>query len=206
MLSSPHSRLTVFALFAVVAVLLLPLAACAPPPEPEPEPEPEREPVRVENAALGLAYMDLTDGWEVAENEGETLKLRRTDEAGAELRLEVEQEQRAGVNLVKQVNDWKAEYDSRPQGSFLGQAELKSQFGTTFTVRGRYEEEGQLWEERRILTLYPGANRTLSMIYRHAPPEGEPTPDEAKLAAQERANQMFAQMGLLEAYTPTSSE
>jgi hypothetical protein len=188
--------------FALLSTLLL-LAACS---QPAPEPEPEPEPVRVENASLGLAYSDLGEGWEVAENAENALKLRRTGEGGGELWIEVAPERRAGVNLYKEVNDWKAQYEAMEGGTFHGQVELGSQFGTTFSVRGRFTAEGQRWEERRILTLYPGANRTLSLIYRYPAPGDDPNSDEERLATQERTNQMFEQMGLLGAFTPAEGE
>ena len=194
-----HPSLTLL----TTALLLALTTACQAPPEPEPEPAPE--PVRVENASSGLTYTDLATGWEVAENGDNALKLRRTAEEGGELWIEVAPEKRAGVNLYKEVNDWKAKYEAMEGGSFHGQVELGSQFGTTFSVRGRFEEAGQKWEERRILTLYPGANRTLSLIYRYPALGDDPDSDEERLATQERTNQMFEQMGLLQALTPEES-
>jgi len=181
------------------ALLLMLTAACGTPEPPAPEPTPE--PVRVENPSLGLVYTDLMAGWEVAENGDGVLKLRRAGDEGGAMWVEVAPDQRAGVNLYKEVNDWKAKYEAMEGGTFHGQVELGSQFGTTFSVRGRFTEGDQKWEERRILTLYPGANRTLSLIYRYPAPGDDPNSDAERLVTQERTNQMFEQMGLLQALT-----
>lgn len=159
-----------------IAALLL-AAGCGPEQEDTTAGIPSGEVERVENPALGIALVGpQAAGFDVVTNEGETLVLIRPalgERAEARLTYEVGPPQTAGVNLVEAVKLQQAEIESRPEGDFLGQVELMSQFGTAFSTRGRYAGgDGREMEEIKIFTIHPSGDRMLSVTYRYPPTAG----------------------------------
>ena len=172
------STLTPRALFApVLATLLtLGLVACqGPSSEPTPEEKPAPTLPRIESPDLGIAIGALPAVWTVETNQGSELRLAHHDADGTadgELWFEVRKPAIGGVNLVDMIKEAQASYESMPQGSFHGQVELGTQFGTAFSVRGRFEQDGQLMEERQIFSVHPDdRDKALVMVYRY--PAGE---------------------------------
>lgn len=132
---------------------------------------------RIENGALGLALARVPAGFEVAHNEGEELVLERSaeDDAGV-VTFELGPLTAAGVNLVDRVWEEKERVEGLPGGDYRGQNELGGvPLGTTFTSRGRFEnEEGETVEEYRALLVHPTQNRVLIVDYEYpVPPPAE---------------------------------
>jgi hypothetical protein len=180
-------------LLAALAVPLL-VAACGPQQEDTTTAVPSVEPERIENAVLGIALAGPQEaGFEVGTNEGETLVLVRRaqgEEAEATLTYQVSPPQNAGVNLVEAVKLQKAEIESRPDGHFLGQVELMSQFGSAFSTRGRYAgDDGRETEEIKVFAVHPSGDRLLSLTYRYPVTAG---------GSKERSQQAMAALGLVE--------
>lgn len=177
-----------------LAVLLL-AAGCGPGQEDTTIAVEPAEPERIESPALGIALVGpQVAGFDVVTHEGEELVLVRHaqgEQAEATLSYEVTPPQQAGINLVEAVNQQKADVESRPEGQFLGQVELMSQFGTAYSTRGRYVgEDGAEMEEIRIFTIHPAGDRMLSLTYRYPPNAG---------ATKERMDQAMGALGLVEA-------
>lgn len=175
-------RPTALSLCALLALAGLSVACQKPAPEPPSAPAS----TRVESLELGLALANVPEGFKVLDSA--SLRLGRTDDQTGELWVEVGPSTPTGINMVQVVRDWEDQYKAMPEGQFLGQLELGSQFGTTFTVRGRYSKDGLTMEERRIFTVYPGGDRLVTMVYSY--PAGEDT--------KVRSDQMFAVFGELE--------
>ena len=135
-------RAVLRALPALAAALHLAAAGCAAKPEDAAGPAPAAEVSRLENAVLGIALAGWEEaGLDLVTNEGETLVLvrpARGEQAEATLTYQASPPQTAGVNLVEAVKQQQAEIESRPDGDFLGQVELMSQFGSAYSTRGRY--------------------------------------------------------------------
>lgn len=160
---------------ALALPLLLAAGACEPAEEGAGEGEAARGP-RVENEELGIALAHLPAGFEVVENEGDTLALGRIGDDPARLTVELGPLQQAGVNLVDRVWEEKARIESLPEGVYRGQNELGGvPIGTTFTSRGRFvNEEGERVEEYRALAVHPTQNRVLILDYEYpVHPPGE---------------------------------
>lgn len=129
---------------------------------------------RVENEALGIALAGVPAGFEVETNEGEELVLVRTEDEGR-LSFEMTPIQSAGVNLQARVWEEKERVEGMPGGQYRGQNELGGvALGTTYTSRGRFENEaGETVEEYRALLVHPTENRMLIVDYEYpAPPPG----------------------------------
>lgn len=137
----------------------------------------EKAPVlpRVESPELGIAIGAVPAEFEVVDAESPEIRLRHHDAEGntdGELWLETRAPTVGGVNLVDMIKSAKAAYEALPGGTFHGQIELGTQFGTAFSVRGRFEENGQLMEERQIFSVHPDdRDKALVMVYRY--PAGE---------------------------------
>ncbi len=175
-----------------LSISTLVLSACA---KPEPPPAPAAEPrPRVENATLGVAIAALPAAFELVTNDGQTLTLRKVGGEG-EVRVEMKAPELGGVNLVDETRTWETEYAARPEGKFFGQAELGTQFGVAYTVRGSYLEAGQKREERRVYSVHPSGKHILTMAYTY--PEGN--------NPKERAEELFALFAELEALGPAAS-
>lgn len=163
---------------ALLLVLVLPLAlACAPGGE---EGEATGEDAaaeapageRVESGGLGVALAAVPAGFEVETNEGEELVLVNTEDGGT-LSFVMTPLQSAGVNLQARVWEEKERIEGMPNGVYRGQNELGGvPLGTTYTSRGRFENEaGEAVEEYRALLVHPTQNRTLILDYEYPVPE-----------------------------------
>ena len=160
-------------LLAAIALIAV-LAACQ-----KSAPEPAHEPVRIENAALGLAIAALPEPFVVVINQGESFDLSAAvEDAGGELSegrasIQVGPTEHA-VNLVEAAKAAKAEIEALPGGQFFGNRELIVPSGTAYTARGSYQRDGATVEEVRVLGLHPGDNRRmLTVIYNYPPGETE---------------------------------
>jgi hypothetical protein len=182
--------LSVFPL-GVMTLAALTLVACQPAQETaDSAPAPEREPVRVENADLGVAVADLDSFFQVSSTDGATIVLRSADPAVAgELTISAAEPKAAGgVNLVAAIEEHKASVEARG-GEFKGQRELGGPLGTAFYSRGHYTaEDGTPTEETKIHTVHPHGDRVLHLTYVY--PQGEDS-------AQRIQDQLFAVLGEL---------
>lgn len=155
-------------LFVLTALALIAAGCGGPAPVPEPA-----APQRVENSSLGVALASIPEGFRLEANaEGEEARIvlvRKPELPPGTAVVEVGPEQRAGVNLVAEVNTQKAHIESLPEGNFQGQTELMGPTGTAYLTRGRYRgETGAEIEEMRVLTLhpsYPEVKRLLTLTY-----------------------------------------
>ena len=151
-------------LATLIALALL--AACqssSPPPEVE-----DLGPIRIENAALGLAIADLPSIFALSTNSGDSLELQRTgEEIEGALWIELETVTDDSVNLVEIVNGQRKIYEALPGGSFSGSRELMLPDGRPgYYSRGRFLEADTEVEEFRIFALHPLENRLLTVFYR----------------------------------------
>jgi len=119
---------------------------------------------RIENPTLGIAIGAVPAAFKVESQEGEEIRLRRAEGEG-EITIFQEFPEVGGVNLVQMVRTWKEKYQTMPEGKFLGQVELTTQFGPAYTVRGSYQEDGVPREERRIFCLHPDGDKVLTLAY-----------------------------------------
>lgn len=175
----------------VLAVLLLAIACSSQ------KPQPTQPSTRVESPGMGIALATVPRGFEVAENEGDVLRLDRTSgDRGGTLTIQADPVQQSGVNLVDAVNEQKTHIESLPDGKYLGNVELMGPTGTAFSTRGRYMDNGQEMEEVRLLTVHPSQNRLLSIIYRY--PAGGDT--------KERIEQAMEVLGEIGPLTPPGGE
>ena len=187
----------------VLTFVALTFVACQPAQEGgDSEATVEREPVRVENAELGVAIADLDSFFQVSSTDGATIVLRPADPTVAgELTISAEEPKAAGgVNLVAAIEDHKASLGERG-GEFKGQRELGGPLGTAFYSRGHYTaEDGTETEETMIHTIHPLGDRALHLTYVY--PQGEDS-------AQRIQDQLFAVFGELvpaEAASESTSE
>ncbi|MEM9292477.1 MAG: hypothetical protein AAGD01_12415 [Acidobacteriota bacterium] len=182
--------------YALLTTLLLtvPFLACAPAQEPVVE-EAAPEPVRVENAALGIAISELASQFDVADN-GESIVLQRNEGEGT-VTVTAQAPEIGGVNLIDLIAAAKEDFNSRPGGEYHGQVELGSQLGTAFSVRGSYTaEDGSSVEERHVYSVHPSGDKAL--VVRYAYPQGDLDDTRA------RTNELFEDVfSLIEALAPT---
>jgi hypothetical protein len=117
---------------------------------------------RVESGDLGIALAGVPAGFEVETNEGEELVLVNTEDGGT-VSFVMTPLQSSGVNLQARVWEEKERIEGMPSGEYRGQNELGGvPLGTTYTSRGRFENEaGEAVEEYRALLVHPTQNRTL---------------------------------------------
>lgn len=147
------------------------LGACTTSEEPEPAApqEPAKQPV--ENPELGIGLTDIPDDFRLVSNDAEGIRLEtkpNPEVASGTLWVTAGEEQRAGINLVKGVQEQKEYLESQPEGKFLGQIELVGPTGTAYSTRGRYQQDGTQMEEIRFLSLHPlqpDVNRMLILKY-----------------------------------------
>jgi len=137
------------------------------------------EPVRVENAALGIALDIPGDApVEVEDASGETIRLARAAEGEVgpgTLVFATGPPPEYGPNLVEAVKEREAELEGLPDGEFYGQLELGSQLGPAYATRGRFtDESGEKVEETRIYVVHPTQRDQLMWLtYRYVPSPGD---------------------------------
>lgn len=144
--------------------------------KPTPAPPAPAAPVRVENAALGLAFPSLPAGFRVARNEGATLAFD-ADLKGvaATVTVSVGEPEAGPIGLVDRANAFGAEAQ-KAGGKFHGGNELMTPFGSATTVRATVE--GGKVEERRVLMLNPRDPRCLlTFVMRYPPGDAQATRD-----------------------------
>lgn len=123
---------------------------------------------RAESPQLGLALASVPEGFQVVQES--ELRLRRTDDQTGEVWVEVGPIVES-INLVQEVRDWEKRFDEMPGGDFKGQMELGTQFGSAYSVRGRFLNGDLEVEQFRLMSLHPSDYRLLSLIYTY--PAGE---------------------------------
>ncbi len=132
------------------------------------------EPLRVENADLGIAIAELPEPFSVVEASGPTLELTAAGDAGSgTVIITAGPEEAFGINLVTAVKERKAIFESAPDGHYFGNRELGTPHGTAFTARGAYTGESGPVEETWVYSIHPGANRLLTITYTYPPGESE---------------------------------
>jgi hypothetical protein len=179
-----------------LAALAVVLTGCPTQEEEAPPAEPVAAapaPQRVENADSGLVLADVPEGFDLVSNDAEGITLtRKPDLPPGDLVLWARPVQQAGVNLQKEVNEIKADFEGRPDGAFNGQLELMGPTGPAYSTRGRWTEGGREMEEVHLFALHPMENRVVDLAYTY-----EVTGD-----TKERMEQAMAVLGEVEAYTP----
>jgi hypothetical protein len=163
-----HSALPLLTLGLALTLTLA--LACAPGGEDGAGEAPAGE--RVESGDLGIALAGVPAGFEVETNEGEELVLVNTEDGGT-VSFVMTPLQSSGVNLQARVWEEKERIEGMPSGEYRGQNELGGvPLGTTYTSRGRFENEaGEAVEEYRALLVHPTQNRTLILDYEYPVPE-----------------------------------
>lgn len=142
----------------------------------------------VENAALGIAIAPLPPPFTVADNQGETLRLTVDGNAErGEVEFNLGPPQPRGINLVDEATGRKAYFEIRPGGSFSGNQEIVAPIGPVYTARGRYDAGGGSVEELWAMSVLPGTDRLLSIVYRY--PAGDDS--------QQRGQQFLELLGNL---------
>ncbi len=168
------------------------LVACQPSNSSAPEQDAPATSERAESPQLGLALANVPEGFQVVEEN--ELRLQRTDDQTGEVWIEVGPVVES-INLVQEVRNWEKRFDEMPGGDFKGQMELGTQFGSAYSVRGRYLEGDLEVEQFRLMSLHPNEYRLLSLIYTY--PAGEDS--------TMRSNQVMEVFGELEGLTPAPS-
>lgn len=140
----------------------------------------------VENAAFGIVISPLPQPFTVADNQGETLRLTVDGDAerGA-VEFHLGPPQPRGINLVDEATGRKAYFESRPGGAFSGNQEIVAPLGPVYTARGSYDAGGGRVEELWAMSVLPGTDRLLSIVYRY--PAGDDS--------QQRAQQFLELLG-----------
>lgn len=159
------------------------------------------EPVRVENAELGVAIADLDSFFEVASNEGDTIVLTPADETVAgTLTLSMGEPVKAGgVNLVAAVEEHKASLEERG-GEFKGQRELGGMLGTAFYSRGHIPSaDGSTTEEVVVHAMHPWGDRVLRLTYSY------PAADDSAARIMEQQLVVFGEIEALDGAQPDAS-
>ncbi|MEE2775816.1 MAG: hypothetical protein VYE73_03520 [Acidobacteriota bacterium] len=176
---------------AVVALTFLVACQSSSPP---PEEDTADLPVRVENAQLKLALVDVPDVFDVESNSGAELRLVRTgEEIEGSLWIEVSDETESGINMVDLVNGQRDLYQARLGGSFSGSRELMMADGRPgYYSRGRFLDGELEVEEFRIFSIHPLENRLLTIFYRY--PAGADSAD--------RLNDVLLVAGEVEGFDP----
>jgi len=153
------------------------------------EPAAPPTPVRVESAALGIAFTELPAGVTVARNDGGVLELAAADEAGAgRLTVTVGPDRDLSINLIEEAKAFGAQAEAGG-GKFFGGNELVTPYGSAYTVRATLA--GGAVEERRILMVHPSdADRLLTLALAYPPGDSE--------GARRRLQQMLELVTVLE--------
>lgn len=142
----------------------------------------------VENAALGIVIAPLPQPFTVTDNQGENLLL--TVDGDAErgvVMFHLGPPQPRGINLVDEATGRKAYFESLPGGAFSGNQEIVAPLGPVYTARGSYDDAGGRVEELWAMSVQPGSDRLLSIVYRY--PAGDDS--------QQRAQQFLELLGNL---------
>jgi hypothetical protein len=163
---------------APVAILLL-VAGCA-----RPASTPSAAAERIESVGMGLAIAALPEPFEVAVNDGERLELTAPE---ARLSITIGPEQRAGINLIDEIEARKAWFEQAQGGGYFGNRELMTPIGTAFTARGTYVGANGEVEETWVYGVHPSANRLLTLTYTY--PTGQ---------SQDRVQELVAVLGEIE--------
>lgn len=133
----------------------------------------------VENAALGVIVSPLPAPFEVAENSGDKLRLTvERDAARGEVAFHLGPPQPQGINLVDESSGRMEYFASRPGGEFSGNQEIVAPIGHVYTARGSYDAGGGRVEELWALSVPPGDERLLSIVYRY--PAGDDSAQRAQ--------------------------
>lgn len=134
----------------------------------------------VENAGLGIVISPLPAPFEVAENAGERLRLAvEGDTARGEVEFHLGPPEPSGINLVDEATGRKAYFESRPGGEFAGNQEIVAPLGPVYTARGSYDGSAGRVEELWAMSVLPGTDRLLSIVYRY------PAGDDSQARAQQ---------------------
>lgn len=118
---------------------------------------------RVEAPGVGIAIADLPAGLTVQNTEGRELVLTPEGQSGRIVIQAAPAEE--GTNLVRAVKDHQAAIEGKPGAQYLGVRELVTPLGSAYWSRGRYEQDGTVVEETRIVTLHPAGDRLLWLTY-----------------------------------------
>lgn len=162
---------------------------------------------RVESGGLGIALAGVPAGFEVESNEGEQLVLVDTEDEGT-LSFELTPLQAAGVNLQARVWEEKERIEGMPNSQYRGQNELGGvPLGTTYTSRGRFENEaGAMVEEYRALLVHPTQNRMLILDYEYPAPEPGSEEGSARLEDLMRVLEQVEPLAVSEAEAPAPED
>ena len=172
------------ATFLALALAALTLVACASEPPAPPAPAPER----IENPELGLAIAALPAAFEVAENQGETLKLAAAEVDGGSVEITIGPLELGGINLVEVVKERKAEIEA--EGLYFGNRELMTPYGPAYTTRGQVTGPDGPVEVTSAYSLHPdGSDRLMTVTYSY-PGGGD---------SQARVGELLELLGELEA-------
>ncbi|MCG8458687.1 MAG: hypothetical protein MI919_20600 [Holophagales bacterium] len=186
----PASRSPISPAVPALAVFLAFGAMGCPPGDTQDGEAPEAEAVRVENAELGMAIASLPSCFRVVSDDGARIVLEpAAAEVEGRLPISAAAPTDSAINLVRAVEEHKADLESRPDGAFKGQRELGSQLGVAFYSRGQHTEGGATLEETAIFLIHPWGDRQLSLVYVY--PAGDDT-------ATRLQDQMFEVLGELE--------
>jgi len=154
------------------------------------------EPLRIENADLGIAIAALPEPFSVVEASGPILELTAAGDVGSgTVIITAGPEEAFGINLVAAVKERKAIFESAPDGHYFGNRELGTPHGTAFTARGAYTGESGPVEETWVYSIHPGANRLLTITYTYPPGESEV-----------RVNQLLLLLGEIEGLAKAEGE
>lgn len=151
-------------------------------------PAPPPEPVRAENAELGIAIAAVPEVFSVVTASGPTIELATPGETGTGRALiTAGPTEGFGINLINAVKERKAWFESTEGGEYFGNRELGTPNGTAFTARGAYDGESGRVEETWVYTVHPMANRLLTLTYTY--PVGQ---------SQERVQHLLELLGEIE--------
>ncbi len=123
---------------------------------------------RTENPELGLAIAAMPEAFQVAENQGETLKLAAPDVEGGNVEITIGPLELGGINLVEVVKNRKAEIEAEG-GLYFGNRELMTPYGAAYTTRGQVTgPDGGPVEVTAVYSLHPdGSDRLMTVTYRY---------------------------------------
>jgi len=178
----PRSTARSFSL--VVLVLSAALACNRPAPEPP-------APQRVGNPTLGIALSAVPLPFRVESNSPDGLVLVADEGTRVDFQ---DADPSAGADVVAAAKASQDDFAAKPGGKFEGGTQLVTPYGSSYTVRGSFDDGGSRIEERRVYMPHPdGSGRLLVVRYRY--PAGD------LAAARERLQQMIALVSNLELET-----
>jgi hypothetical protein len=147
----------------VVLALAVGVAGCQAGGGDSSETEARDVPQRVASPALGVALADLPEGVEVISADASAVRLTAADGVSGEIVLDVTTPESGGVNLVAAVQEHQAELEARPDGTYHGSQELRTQLGPAFTSRGAYTGDGGAVQELHVYSLHPEGDAMLRL-------------------------------------------